>query len=957
VSTLVASGSVKDIYRWPGEVTAALQFQFSDRYSVFDWGAMPQTITGKGEALAWIAAALFERLEDSGVRTHYLGITSEEMNWKGPVPQLSGRATGIVVDEVEIANPTWNEQDSSFAYPKRAGASRTRLVPLEVVFRHSLTVGSSLLERRSDLQAGQSFNPPLVEFFTKLEPRDRWLSEEDARAVADLSEAELERLRALTIRVAGLLRDWFSEAGLRLIDGKLEWAMTPQGEFVLVDAIGPDELRLETSRGIEVSKEAFRKFFRSTEWYRRIREVKKQLEQEGREDPDWQNRVGMDPPLLPNRVVEGFVEALRGLANSLCAREVFPGASLQRAESSLALDCSLELAQGRVLLLGSGGREHALAWKMAQSPMVREILWHGAGDVVLARMRQEFPSIRLRAWGSAATSASELARQAREAAVDFVVIGPDEFLADGFANAFEEVGLRVFGPRREAARIEWSKSFSKEVMHAAGVPTARSLTVSTVDELFLRVDASEFGAPWVVKADGLALGKGVQVCHTRDEALEFGSSWLRQGQTLVIEEFLNGRESSWFAFCDGEQASLLEPARDYKTIFEGGLGPNTGGMGAVSPPEDLPTGMTDRVRREVFEPVLREMKRRGAPFRGLLYAGLMISEDRYGVLEFNARFGDPEAQVLLPRMSDDIVPWMLACATGRLAEFPRDVSFDRQPGCFVVAAAAGYPGRPEKGDAITGMEQSGLFLSGVAGSLESPLSAGGRVLGVLGRGATLAEARALAYAKLSQLQFRGMQVRHDVGAPIEKKSIVVLASGRGSNFVAIAEAARSPVYPARIAALLSNRPNAPALERAREFGIESQACGDEKALLESILEHRPALVALAGYMKLLSSRFLGTLREHGIPVLNIHPSFLPEFRGLNAYGRAFEAGLMETGVTVHEVVEELDAGPILAQERFSIAGLGSVEEVERRGLQVEHQLYPRVIARVLTDLSREGDPA
>jgi phosphoribosylamine--glycine ligase len=417
-----------------------------------------------------------------------------------------------------------------------------------------------------------------------------------------------------------------------------------------------------------------------------------------------------------------------------------------------------------VLVVGSGGREHALAWRLSKSPQV--------GRLIVAPGNAGMPA-RWERWpfgGKPETDFAALASRAREEGVDLVVVGPDNPLADGIVDILEAHGLKAFGASKAAARIESSKAFAKDVMKAAGIPTARHWVARSLEEAHKILRSVPWENGWVVKADGLALGKGVRVCSEADEAIQASADLIRISPELVIEERLSGEEISWMAFCDGERCALLDPARDYKRVGDRDQGPNTGGMGAFSPIPGVPADFAERVRREVFLPALKELKARGAEFRGLLYAGLMadFASDRYWVIEFNARFGDPETQVLMPRIDGDVYPWFEACARGDLSQLPPSVPFAPESAVYVVGAARGYPDAPEMGKSISGLhalpdrDPEGYFCAGVAQSPGGLVTSGGRVLGALGMGATLADARKLAYSRLSQVGFEGMHFRRDI---------------------------------------------------------------------------------------------------------------------------------------------------------------------------------------------------
>lgn len=422
----------------------------------------------------------------------------------------------------------------------------------------------------------------------------------------------------------------------------------------------------------------------------------------------------------------------------------------------------------KVLIVGSGAREHALAWKIAQSPLVTQVCVAPGNDGMPAAFeRWEQASFQL--W----------AKRARDSGVDLAVIGPDNFLADGIVDIFSAHGVAAFGPTAAAARIESSKAYAKALMKKAGVSTALAYTVTSqgegiraVTELCARTGAC------VVKADGLAFGKGVDICESQAE----GEASLRRlfaiSPALIVEERLRGEELSWFAFCDGKRAALWEPARDYKRLHEGEKGPNTGGMGAFSPVEPFNSDpdFAARVRAEVFDPILAALAQDRSPFQGLLYAGLMIEPEAapgaprgIKVLEFNSRFGDPETQALLPRMSGDIVPWLLACAKGDLSQLPERVPFSRSKSIYVVAASRGYPLSSERGKVIdiapgTTLE-SGYFFSGVRRKSggQSLETTGGRIFGALGIADTWIDARVDAYAKLQAVSFEGKVNRTDIG--------------------------------------------------------------------------------------------------------------------------------------------------------------------------------------------------
>jgi phosphoribosylamine--glycine ligase len=435
-----------------------------------------------------------------------------------------------------------------------------------------------------------------------------------------------------------------------------------------------------------------------------------------------------------------------------------------------------------ILVIGSGGREHALAWKLSLSPQVSRIAV-APGNAGMPKSWERWPAT------SGAPKSSEigfqaLAEKAVAEGIDLVVVGPDNPLADGIVDVFEEAGLLVFGPNASAAQIEASKAFAKAVMKSAKIPTAKYWVAESQEEARKILRSVPWGGSekrgWVVKADGLAFGKGVRVCNSLAEALDAVNALAGGGPsfaiTLVIEERLQGEELSWMAFCDGERCALLQPVRDYKRLLDNDLGPNTGGMGSFSPVPGVPESWTERVRESVFLPALREMKRRNTSFKGLLYAGLMVdfASDQFWVLEFNARFGDPETQVLMPRIEGDLYPWLQAVAQGDLSSLPPTVPFKKEAALVVVAASGGYPDSPRVGKKITSSvlsDSSALrtsasyFFAGVKSTEEGGdlLTAGGRVLGALGLGASIEIAREAAYNNLSQIHFDEMCSRSDIG--------------------------------------------------------------------------------------------------------------------------------------------------------------------------------------------------
>ncbi|MBN8231840.1 phosphoribosylamine--glycine ligase [Corallococcus macrosporus] len=411
----------------------------------------------------------------------------------------------------------------------------------------------------------------------------------------------------------------------------------------------------------------------------------------------------------------------------------------------------------KVLLLGSGGREHALAWKLAQSPRLSRLLI-GPGNPGTARWGTNVPL--------QADSPEAVVSLARRERVDLVVVGPEAPLVAGVADALAQVDIPCFGPVAAAARIEGSKAFAKEVMDEAGVPTAafRVFTDAAEAEKYAVAQGRI-----VVKADGLAAGKGVIVApdaNAAREAVRAVAQMGQAGQRMVLEELLEGEEVSLMALCDGERYVLLPVSQDHKRVGEGDTGPNTGGMGAYCPAPFLTPEQLTQVGEQVIAPTLAVLKKRGTPLRGVLYAGLMLTASGPKVLEFNARFGDPETQVLMMQVDEDLLPLLDACARGALE--PRPLKQFPGASVGVVLAAEGYPEAPKKGARIEGLDavpsNAPVFLAGVAKQDGALVTAGGRVLTVCARGDSLATARERALVAADAVRFEGKHFRRDIGA-------------------------------------------------------------------------------------------------------------------------------------------------------------------------------------------------
>ena len=414
-----------------------------------------------------------------------------------------------------------------------------------------------------------------------------------------------------------------------------------------------------------------------------------------------------------------------------------------------------------ILLLGSGGREHALAWKIAASPLLTR-LWCAPGNAGIAR-EAECVALDI-------ADHEAVIEFCKRQAVDFVVVGPDAPIAAGIVDDLNAAGFKAFGPTKAAGRLESSKNFTKALCRANNIPTAAYEHFTNADAAKAYIRAQ--GAPIVVKADGLAAGKGVVVAMTDAEAIAavdmmFGGSFGASGAEVVIEEFMEGEEASFFALCDGEHALSLATAQDHKRAFDGDQGPNTGGMGAYSPAPVMTEAMCTRVMEEMIRPTLRALAAMGSPYKGVLYAGVMVTKDGPKLVEYNARFGDPECQVLMLRMMSDLVPALVACADGQLKNF--SLRWFDDAALTVIMATKGYPGDYGKGSVIEGIEDAAgvegveIFHAGTASRDGRVVANGGRVLNICALGTTVTEAKARAYRAVDRIRWPEGFCRRDIG--------------------------------------------------------------------------------------------------------------------------------------------------------------------------------------------------
>ncbi len=599
---------------------------------------------------------------------------------------------------------------------------------------------------------------------------------------------------------------------------------------------------------------------------------------------------------------------------------------------------------GPVAVLGGGGREHALVWRLLQDG--RSVVALPGSDAIVGSLPVNLESD------------VDVVAALRRIGASLVVIGPEAPLERGLADTLRAEGFAVLGPGKRGARLESSKAFAKDFMVRHGVATARHETVRGLDAALAAL--ARFPAGVVVKYDGLAAGKGVIVCAERAEAeAAVRELALRHGDdaTLLLEERLVGREVSILALTDGRDVALFPPAQDHKRLGDGDTGPNTGGMGAYCPVPFCNAEVLAEIDAQIVRPTLRGLAVDDIPFRGILYFGVMVTAAGPRLLEYNTRFGDPEAQAVLPQVKGDLAQLFSATARGELgaARIESHAGYT----VAVVSAAAGYPGTPAKGAAIHGLETPDALVFH-AGTRRAPgggfVTAGGRVLSVVARGDTFRAARARAYATAEQVHFEGMQRRSDVGKQAEPKRIAILFSGRGSNMEAILASIRHGELQgfAEPVLAVTDKPDAKGIEIAKRFEVpvatqpsKGIPRADYDATLAGLLQTaRVDYVILAGFMRILSPVMVRAFPRR---ILNVHPADTRAHQGLHGYAWAFEAKLPETWVTIHWVDEGLDTGPVVHRARVDLTGATTLEEVERRGLAVEHREYGHALKNLILE--------
>ena len=844
---LIYEGSVKRIFR---DATAAdaLLFHFTDDYSVFDWGKMPDTIPDKGLNLTLMGAYFFEVFGDAGyfadlasrrkndatwpfdksifesetfgalskrgMPSHYLGLSDGMDTFS--LSAYADRSTGsadplyLKVREALVQRPTAHVlgsiQRTVYSYPRSKPDRGLRLIPLEVVFRLGMPQGSSLLKRVQDIQASQAltskeremrlaaladslctdpeqlqkgagafFARPIVEFYTKLEPQDRHLSQQEALLISGIEPDALDRLIELARILAMALYDRFGDNGNVLYDGKFEFVEDlATGEILLADSIGPDELRL-IKDGRHLSKESLRLHYRDTDWYRELDRAKA--------NPlagfDWkkacQDATGGPEPLT-TAVKQAIKEIYAGLTQDLMQK--MPQTTAKKMDGTI-----------RVLQVGGGGREHALAFRLAQSPSVETVFVAPGNGGTANEAKLQNVAIN-------ALDVDALVDFSQKERIDLVVIGPETALFTGLADRLRALGnIDVFGPGKDASKLEWSKAYAKQVMREAGLPTA-GFAVAHDRKSAQDLTASNT-ALRVIKLDGLAQGKGVFILESTDpadrqreiaEILDqidvFYAKNTDQAYCLVLEEMLEGEEISVFCLFDGKDYLVLPQAQDHKRRYDQDKGPNTGGMGAVSPTSKFEgADVKSRISSQVIEPLSAYLKKQGKKldYRGVIFIGLMIAPDGTpNVLEFNARFGDPETQALMMGLPPkaDLCELLRAVARGSLDRFDATpFAQDSLAPRYTVACCLVHEDYPTSssdgqeiifGTRIRVLEEQGnlkVFHSGTRLDRDTKrlVTSGGRILTVCATGESPQAAREILYAAIKDCHFKGMAYRKDIG--------------------------------------------------------------------------------------------------------------------------------------------------------------------------------------------------
>ncbi len=756
---LLYQGSVKNLYQRDDKI----EFEFTDQYSIFDWGVMPDQIEAKGENLAKTTALFFEKLHNANsfgslIKPHFLTQESYDslmqtesfarMKSNGAKTHFLGyqAPSSILVNQVAILKPHFEKDTYNYqAYENRP---EDTLIPLEVVWRLGAPEGSSILKREKNLQPNQNFSSIRVELFTKLEPQDRHLDTKRAQEMAGLSDIELEDMINQTKIIAILLENTFVKIGFKLWDGKLEFAfgksINGQREIILVDSIGPDELRL-THKGFSFSKEYLRNIYKNSTWHKELCAHKINF------GDNFKVETKSKPTPLTTEQKNTAAAIYNNIYDSLKSEELTLNAEIQR---------QITVAPHKVVIFGKGGREHALASHLAKESQIEKVF------VIPGNPGMASPKIL-----TYDVDPTDYLSFCQNNHVQYALIGPEDLLEAGLADELEAGGIPCASPNQMAAKLESSKAFAKNLMAKYEIPTASFCNFTNSELAKKYVNESEQNS-FVVKLSGLAAGKGVIICHQKDEALKAIEGLAPNNEELVIEEFMEGKEVSFFALCLGENYKILGTACDYKRLKDNNVGPNTGGMGCYSPASWLSHDELAEIKNKILEPSLHALAQEKIFFKGTIFIGLMMTNEGPKVLEYNVRFGDPETQTILPRLSTNLHQVLRSMAINSPERFNSSkIKYGDQVSVHVVKAAKGYPGTQgvviERGQVIhnelESTEQTQLFFAGIKEQDQKFYTNGGRVLGVTNLGPDIENARKEAYKKINLIHFGGEQYRKDIG--------------------------------------------------------------------------------------------------------------------------------------------------------------------------------------------------